>query len=137
MCRASPATCACASLPACCAPGTTAATAAKTWHAARPALQRGRRLRPADIGLIASLGIDTVMVYRPLRVALFSTGDELRTLGQTLDPGSVYDSNRYSLMAALQRLPVEVVDLGLVADDPGALRTLARWRRRFRKPTSC
>ncbi|MEO5734464.1 MAG: gephyrin-like molybdotransferase Glp [Rubrivivax sp.] len=92
----------------------------------KPALQRGRRLRPADIGLVASLGIESVTVYRPLRVALFSTGDELRTLGQPLDPGCVYDSNRYSLMASLQRLQVEVVDLGLVADDPVALRaTLA------------
>jgi molybdopterin molybdotransferase len=55
-------------------------------------------------------------------VALFSTGDELRTLGQTLDAGCVYDSNRYSLMAALQRLGMEVIDLGLVRDDPAALR---------------
>jgi molybdopterin molybdotransferase len=88
----------------------------------QPALQAGRRLRPADLGLIASLGIATVPVWRRLRVALFSTGDELRTLGQPLDPGCVYDSNRYSLMAALQRLDVEVVDLGLVRDDPAALR---------------
>ncbi|MDQ2780674.1 MAG: molybdopterin molybdotransferase MoeA [Pseudomonadota bacterium] len=88
----------------------------------KPALLRGRRLRPADLGLLASLGIDRVTVFRPLRVALFSTGDELRTLGQPLDAGCVYDSNRYSLMAALQRLAVEVVDLGLVADDPVALR---------------
>jgi molybdopterin molybdotransferase len=62
-----------------------------------------------------------VTVFRRLRVALFSTGDELRTLGQGLDEGTVYDSNRYSLMAALQRLDMLVVDLGLVADDPAAL----------------
>ena len=87
----------------------------------RPALRRGRRLRPADLGLIASLGIERVSVMRPLRVALFSTGDELRTLGQALDPGCVYDSNRLSLLGALQRLGMEVVDLGLVPDDRAAL----------------
>ena len=93
----------------------------------KPALQAGRRLTPADLGLIGSLGIGQVQVYRRLRVALFSTGDELRTLGQPLDPGCVYDSNRYSLMGALQRLGAEVIDLGLVADDPAALRqTLQR-----------
>jgi molybdopterin molybdotransferase len=85
------------------------------------ALRQGRRLTPADLGLIASLGIADVTVFRRLRVALFSTGDELRTLGQGLDEGTVYDSNRYSLMAALQRLDMLVVDLGLVADDPAAL----------------
>ncbi len=93
--------------------------------AGRPALHRGRLLKPVDLGLIASLGLDTVMVFRRLRVALFSTGNELRTLGQPLDPGCVYDSNRYSLHGALQRLGVEVIDLGLVADEPAALaRTL-------------
>ena len=86
-----------------------------------PALRRGRRLRPADLGLVASLGIGRVRVMRPLRVALFSTGDELRTLGQALDAGCVYDSNRYSLLGALQRLGMEVVDLGLVPDDRAAL----------------
>jgi molybdopterin molybdotransferase len=92
-----------------------------------PALRAGRLLRPADLGLIASLGIADVSVRRRLRVALFSTGDELRGLGQALDAGCIYDSNRYSLMAALQRLGCEVVDLGLVRDDPQALRaTLAR-----------
>ena len=87
----------------------------------KPALRAGRLLRPADLGLLASLGLTSVKAVRRLRVALFSTGDELRTLGQTLDPGCVYDSNRYALMAALQRLGVEVVDLGLVRDDPAAL----------------
>jgi molybdopterin molybdotransferase len=90
--------------------------------AGKPALRAGRVLEPADLGLIASLGIGAVTVKRRLRVALFSTGNELRTLGQALDPGCVYDSNRYSLLGALQRLNVEVVDLGLVRDDPAALR---------------
>jgi molybdopterin molybdotransferase len=89
--------------------------------AGRPAVRAGRVLQPADLGLIASLGIGHVTVMRRLRVALFSTGDELRTLGQTLDAGCVYDSNRYSLMGALQRLGMEVIDLGLVRDDPEAL----------------
>ncbi len=87
----------------------------------RPALLAGRLLQPADLGLVASLGIESVNVFRRLRVALFSTGDELRTLGQTLDAGCVYDSNRYSLMGALQRLGMDVLDLGLVHDDPAAL----------------
>ncbi|MDE2368173.1 MAG: molybdopterin molybdotransferase MoeA [Burkholderiales bacterium] len=86
-----------------------------------PALRAGTLLRPAELGLIASLGIDRVAVVARLRVALFSTGDELRTLGQPLDPGCIYDSNRYTLRAALERLGFEVIDLGLVADDPAAL----------------
>ena len=87
----------------------------------RPAVHAGRTLRPADLGLVASLGIGQVTVMRRLRVALFSTGNELRTLGQPLDPGCVYDSNRHSLMAAVQRLGMEVIDLGLVRDEPAAL----------------
>jgi molybdopterin molybdotransferase len=89
--------------------------------AGRPALHAGRVLKPADLGLIASLGSDEVKVVRRLRVALFSTGDELRAVGQPLDAGCIYDSNRYSLLGALQRLGVEVIDLGLVRDDPAAL----------------
>ncbi len=93
----------------------------------KPALRAGRLLKPADLGLVASLGIGELSVVRRLRVALFSTGDELRTLGQVLEPGCIYDSNRYSLMAALQRLGLEVLDLGLVRDEPAALQaTLAR-----------
>ncbi|MEY8877022.1 MAG: gephyrin-like molybdotransferase Glp [Leptothrix sp. (in: b-proteobacteria)] len=87
----------------------------------KSAVRRGRVLQPADLGLIASLGVAEVTVVRRLRVALFSTGNELRTLGQPLEPGCIYDSNRYSLMAALARLGVEVVDLGLVRDEPAAL----------------
>ena len=90
-------------------------------RAGLPALKAGRVLKPADLGLVASLGIAELTVQRRLRVALFSTGNELRTLGQTLDAGSIYDSNRYSLMGALQRLGMEVLDLGLVPDDPAAL----------------
>ncbi len=85
------------------------------------ALGAGRVLRPADLGLLASLGLAEVRVRRRVRVAFFSTGSELRSLGETLDPGSVYDSNRYTLWGMLQRLGVEVIDLGVVRDDPQAL----------------
>jgi molybdopterin molybdotransferase len=87
----------------------------------KPALTAGRRLRPADLGLLASLGFDQATVFRRLRVALFSTGDEVVAPGQPLPPGGIYDSNRFTLTAALQRLGIEVLDLGLVRDDPAAL----------------
>ena len=85
------------------------------------ALAAGRILRPADLGMLASLGQPEVAVFRRLRVAFFSTGDELRSLGEPLDAGCVYDSNRYTLWGMLQRLGVEVLDLGVVRDDPAAL----------------
>jgi molybdopterin molybdotransferase len=87
----------------------------------RAAVSRGRSLRPADLGLIASLGIAEIPVHRRLRVAFFSTGDELRSIGEPLDPGCVYDSNRYTLHAMLERLGVEPIDLGVVRDSPEAL----------------
>ena len=86
------------------------------------ALRAGRLLRPADLGLLASLGRAEVPVYRKLRVAFFSTGDELRSIGEPLDAGCVYDSNRYTIWAMLQRLGCEAVDLGVVRDEPEALR---------------
>ncbi len=86
------------------------------------ALHAGRVLRPADLGLLASLGLAEVPVLRRLRVAFFSTGDELRSVGQPLDAGCVYDSNRYTVWGMLQRLGVETIDLGVVRDDPAALR---------------
>jgi molybdopterin molybdotransferase len=87
----------------------------------KPAVPAGRLLQPAELGLIASLGIGRVTVRRRLKVAVFSTGNELRSLGEPLDPGCIYDSNRPALIGALQRLGVQVVDLGLVRDDPAAL----------------
>lgn len=87
----------------------------------QPALAAGRVLRPADLGLIASLGLDRVTVRRRLKVALFSTGDEVVAPGQPLPEGCIYDSNRFGLIGALQRLGVDVIDLGLVRDDPAAL----------------
>ncbi len=86
------------------------------------ALAAGRVLRPADLGLLASLGLAEVPVRRRLRVAFFSTGDELRSIGEPLDAGCVYDSNRYTLWGMLQRLGVEAIDLGVVRDEPAALR---------------
>jgi len=90
------------------------------------ALPRGRILRPSDIGLLASLGLAEVPVQRRLRVAFFSTGDELRSVGEPLDEGCVYDSNRYTLHGMLTRLGCEVLDMGVVPDDPAALETAFR-----------
>ena len=86
------------------------------------ALAAGRILTPADLGLMASLGQAEVPVFRRLRVAFFSTGDELRSIGEPLDEGCVYDSNRYTLWGMLQRLGVDLIDMGVVRDDPDALR---------------
>jgi molybdopterin molybdotransferase len=85
------------------------------------ALRRGVALRPAEIGLLASLGIGEVAVFRRLRVAFFSTGDELVSLGATLGPGQIYDSNRYTIHGMLTRLGCDVLDLGVVRDDPQLL----------------
>jgi len=81
----------------------------------------GHLVRPADLGLIASLGIGEVRVYRKLRVAFFSTGDELASIGQPLQEGQVYDSNRYTLYGMLARLGVDIIDMGVVRDDPELL----------------
>lgn len=86
------------------------------------ALQAGRRLRPADLGVAASLGRPALTVRRPLKVAILSCGDELTTPGDPLEAGRIYDSNRYGLMAALQDLGAEVQDLGRLPDDPQRLR---------------
>jgi molybdopterin molybdotransferase len=85
------------------------------------AIGRGVRLNAAEIGMIASLGIGEVTVYRRLRVAFFSTGDELRSLGQALGPGEIYDSNRYTLYGMLSKLGCDVIDMGVVADEPEAV----------------
>ena len=81
------------------------------------ALTKGKKLAPADIGLLASLGLSKISVTRKLRVAFFSTGDELRSLGEDLDDGEIYDSNRYTLYAMLSRLNVEIIDMGVIRDD--------------------
>jgi molybdopterin molybdotransferase len=90
------------------------------------ALSQGRILRPADLGLLASLGIAEVPVQRRLRVAFFSTGDELRSIGQPLDEGCVYDSNRYTLHGMLSRLGCDLIDMGVIKDDPDSLEAALR-----------
>ena len=94
--------------------------------AGSPALKAGRVVRPPDLGMLASLGIPEVAVQRRLRVAFFSTGDELRSVGEPLGEGCVYDSNRYTIYGMLQRLGVDVIDMGVVRDDPQALEEALR-----------
>ena len=86
-----------------------------------PVLQRGRLLSAADVGLVASLGIPEIEVYKKLRVGYFSTGNELRSPGQELDDGCIYDSNRYTISAMLNRLPVDIIDFGVALDNPRIL----------------
>lgn len=77
---------------------------------------KGKRLRPQELGLLASVGVGTVPVYRPLKVALLSTGDELIEPGASARPGTIFNSNRYTLRGLLQALHFDIVDLGVVAD---------------------
>lgn len=84
-------------------------------------LAKGHVMKPADLGLIASLGIGEVQVFRQLKVAFFSTGDELVSVGDPLGLGQIYDSNRYTLHGMLSRLNVQISDLGNVPDDPKLL----------------
>ena len=90
------------------------------------ALAAGTRCGPAELGLIASLGIAEVVVHRPLRVAFFSTGDEITSIGLPLAPGKVYDSNRYTLFGALSRLGCELLDMGVIPDEAAALEAALR-----------
>jgi len=78
----------------------------------------GHQISPADLGLIASLGIGEVAVYRKLKVSFFSTGDELASIGSTLKKGQIFDSNRYTLFGMLTRMGAEIEDLGAIPDDP-------------------
>jgi molybdopterin molybdotransferase len=87
----------------------------------KAALTAGSPVTPAALGLLASLGMATVDVVRPLRVAFFSTGDEILSLGEAPREGAVYDSNRYTLFGLLTRLGVEAIDMGVIKDDPQAL----------------
>jgi len=85
--------------------------------AGETALAKGQRINPRNIGVIASLGLNTVSVFRKLKVAVFSTGDELVPPGKTRQTGQIFDSNRYSVIALCHRLECDVVDLGLIPDD--------------------
>jgi molybdopterin molybdotransferase len=91
-----------------------------------PVLKSGRLVRSADLGLVASLGIGSVSVKRRLRVAFFATGDELASIGAPLREGEVYDSNRYTLFGMLTDLGMELIDLGVVRDDPALLESAFR-----------
>ena len=85
-------------------------------------IEAGVRLSPADLGVLASLGIAKLQIKRKPVVAFFSTGDELMSVGTPLEPGMIYDSNRYSLHGMLSRLPVDIIDLGVVRDNPDSMR---------------
>ncbi len=87
----------------------------------QPALKAGQHLTPAALGLVASLGLPDVRVHRRLRVAYFSTGDEVLSLGDAPREGAVYDSNRYTVFGLLSRMGCEVMDMGVVRDDPALL----------------
>ena len=94
--------------------------------AGQPALHRGQTLGPAALGLMASLGLPSVAVYRRVKVAYFSTGDEILSLGEAPREGAVYDSNRYTVFGLLTRLGVEVIDMGVVKDEPAELEVAFR-----------
>jgi len=99
-------------------PGQNRRMAGEDIHAGDVAVPAGTLLRPAHLGMIASVGVGEVAVLRRPRVAIFSTGDELKSIGQPLEAGQIYDSNRYSLFGMASRLGLEVVDLGVVRDTP-------------------
>jgi molybdopterin molybdotransferase len=86
-----------------------------------PALSKGELLTPARLGLAASLGLKALKTWRPLRVAYFSTGDEILSLGEAPREGAVYDSNRYTVFGMLTRMGCQVIDMGVVRDDPALL----------------
>ena len=102
-------------------PGQNTRKAGEDIKAGAGVLRRGQPLHPAEIGLLASLNIGEVRVYRRLRVAFFSTGDELVSIGGTLGPGQIYDSNRYTMHGMLTRLGCEVLDMGVIRDTPEAV----------------
>ncbi len=107
-------------------PGQNTRRAGEDLQAGKAALPAGRRLGPADIGLIASLGLAEVTVRRRVRVAFFSTGDELVSLGDKPTEGQIYDSNRYTIHAMLSQFGVEIIDMGVVRDDPASLEAAFR-----------
>lgn len=87
-----------------------------------PVLQRGSKINPADLGILASLGIGTLKVIRKPVVAFFSTGDELVSIDQKLEKGQIHDSNRYTLYGMLSQLQVDILDMGVIRDEPKAIK---------------
>ena len=101
--------------------GTNTRKAGEDLRRGEAALKKGQLVRPAELGLLASLGFGEVSVYRKLRVAFFSTGDELVSVGRPLGPGQIYDSNRYTLFGMLTRAECEILDMGVIRDTPEAV----------------
>lgn len=108
-------------LPAVQKPGQNVRRAGEDLAAGKPALAAGKKIGPSELGLMASLGLSEVAVRRRPRIAFFSTGDELASIGRPLAPGEVYDSNRYTLFGALTKLGVDILDMGVVRDDPALM----------------
>ncbi|HEY5718976.1 MAG TPA: gephyrin-like molybdotransferase Glp [Gammaproteobacteria bacterium] len=102
-------------------PGDNVRHAGEDLPAGEVALRAGTRLLPAELGLLASLGVGEVTVSRRVRVAFFSTGDELCSIGEPLREGCLYDSNRYTLHGMLTRWGAEVIDLGVIRDEPALI----------------
>lgn len=90
------------------------------------AVPAGTLITPAELGLLASIGLAEIRVTRQLKVAFFSTGDELRSVGEPVQAGEIYDSNRYTLYGMLHRLGIETVDLGVITDDPDKIKAAFR-----------
>ena len=86
-------------------------------HQGQLVFAAGKQVWPPELGMLASLGLGEIVVKRRVRVAFFSTGDELRSIGEALSKGEIYDSNRYTLFAMLSRLGVDIIDMGVVRDD--------------------
>jgi len=87
-------------------------------------IKKGERINPRNIGVAASLGAKEIKVFRQLKVALFSTGDELVPPGGTLQSGQIYDSNRFTVAAVCERLGYDVIDFGLIADDKDKIKAV-------------
>jgi molybdopterin molybdotransferase len=115
---------------------TTAACKGEDLMAGRRGAGRVAAARARRLGLLASLGVATMPVLRRLRVAYFSTGDEILSLGEPPREGAVYDSNRYTVFGLLTRLGVEVIDLGVVRDEPALLEAAFTERRTRPTPSS-
>jgi molybdopterin molybdotransferase len=108
-------------------PGQNVRQAGEDLSVGQVVLQRGRHIIPADLGLLASLGVAEVRVMRRPRIAFFSTGDELRSIGEALEEGQIYDSNRYTLYGMLTALGVEIMDMGVIPDDRGQIQQAFRY----------
>jgi molybdopterin molybdotransferase len=109
------------SLPAGLSEGANRRLKGEDLHRGAEALAAGRRLTPEDIGLAAALGVPSLKVRRKLKAAVFSTGDEIVSPGESLFGACVYDANRFLLQSLLRRLGVEVTDLGILKDDPALI----------------